>query len=292
MSETETSVPTSDIEPPGKTGIRADVLKWERMTVWPMFILSLVFVNLQLLLLFYSANMRPWEKRTLTTVVIVMWVIFVVDFVVRWLVQGNRKQFLKDRWLEVAGLLIPVLRPILPVYYLWRTSFFLEATPKSLRLRYQITVAAIAVFTLYLISTAVYYAERDAVGSQILTWDDSLWWGIVTITTVGYGNIVPVTVAGRILGSVLMLAGIFLVGVISASMVSYLSEQFRVSTVIHAVKDKAAYRAGVETKPARPILTDEAEWSSQASKQVEAELSGISTSKKHSPSANHRRYSE
>jgi voltage-gated potassium channel len=51
---------------------------------------------------------------------------------------------------------------------------------------------------------------------------DALWWGVVTLTTVGYGDVTPVTTEGRIAAMVLMLLGIGLFGAITATITSYL----------------------------------------------------------------------
>jgi voltage-gated potassium channel len=56
---------------------------------------------------------------------------------------------------------------------------------------------------------------------------DALWWAVQTVTTVGYGDVVPEHLAGRLIGGVLMLQGIALLTVITASVTATLIEQAR-----------------------------------------------------------------
>ena len=56
---------------------------------------------------------------------------------------------------------------------------------------------------------------------------DAMWWAVQTVTTVGYGDVVPEHVAGRLIGAVLMLQGIALLTVITASVTATLIEQAR-----------------------------------------------------------------
>ena len=56
---------------------------------------------------------------------------------------------------------------------------------------------------------------------------DALWWAVQTVTTVGYGDVVPVNLAGRLIGGALMLQGIALLTVITAAVTATLIEQAR-----------------------------------------------------------------
>lgn len=64
-------------------------------------------------------------------------------------------------------------------------------------------------------------AERDADGATIHTFGDALWWGATTVTTVGYGDRYPVTTTGRIVATALMVVGISLVGVVTATIAAW-----------------------------------------------------------------------
>jgi voltage-gated potassium channel len=63
--------------------------------------------------------------------------------------------------------------------------------------------------------------EHDAEGANIKTWPDALWWAASTASTVGYGDRVPVTAARRISALLLMISGIALLGVITASLATF-----------------------------------------------------------------------
>jgi voltage-gated potassium channel len=74
--------------------------------------------------------------------------------------------------------------------------------------------------TLVLGAWLVLLFEEKAKGSNIHSYPDALWWAIVTVTTVGYGDRYPVTAGGRAVAVVLMLVGIGLIGVLTATVAS------------------------------------------------------------------------
>jgi voltage-gated potassium channel len=69
-----------------------------------------------------------------------------------------------------------------------------------------------------LLSSLAAYQAEHATNREFATLGDSLWWGIVTLTTVGYGDIVPQGTAGRLAGVVIMITGIAVLGVLAGSL--------------------------------------------------------------------------
>jgi voltage-gated potassium channel len=81
-----------------------------------------------------------------------------------------------------------------------------------------VLIAVVA--TIFLGSWLVLLFEEHAKGSNIHDYPDALWWAIVTVTTVGYGDRFPTTEGGRIVAVVLMLVGIGLIGTLTATVAS------------------------------------------------------------------------
>jgi voltage-gated potassium channel len=90
-----------------------------------------------------------------------------------------------------------------------------------------IYVAASVVLVGFVASLAVLDAERDAPEASITTFGDAVWWTLTTISTVGYGDRYPVTVEGRLVAATLMVAGIALLGVVTASIAAWFVENVR-----------------------------------------------------------------
>jgi voltage-gated potassium channel len=103
----------------------------------------------------------------------------------------------------------------------------------------------------------VYLYERHAPGSNIRTLGESVWWAIVTVTTVGYGDYVPVTTPGRFTACFLMAIGVLILAVVTAQVASSFVSQ-GVSRDRRDAKPEAAPAGGIgsEAAPAEVTLAE------------------------------------
>jgi len=87
--------------------------------------------------------------------------------------------------------------------------------------------AALLIFILFYGSTAFYFCEKGS-NDLVQNYSDALWWSFITITSVGYGDIYPKTIEGRIIAIIMTLSGMGLFALItaeiSAKFVKYMSE--------------------------------------------------------------------
>lgn len=84
---------------------------------------------------------------------------------------------------------------------------------------------------------AEYQIESPVQGDKINTFGDALWWSIATVTTVGYGDVYPITTTGRIVESILMIVGIAILGWLISTLGESLIES-RISKIKNQKFDK------------------------------------------------------
>jgi voltage-gated potassium channel len=104
---------------------------------------------------------------------------------------------------------------LLRIFKLNRYSDALAAIGGVFRRKAQQIVASIFFVSIILVlaSLLIYYAEHDAQPEQFENAFSGLWWAVATLTTVGYGDIYPITPIGRFLGAIIAILGIGMVAV-------------------------------------------------------------------------------
>ena len=150
----------------------------------------------------------------------VIWVVFIVDLTLRTVLAPKHIAYLLHHPLDVIAVAVPAFR-VLRVLRVLTAGQWLISRGSRLRFGRTATAVVFAVaFLTYLSSLAVLNAERGSKGADIESFGDAVWWSLVTMATVGYGDYVPVTANGRIVAVGLMVVGISLLGLVGASVAS------------------------------------------------------------------------
>lgn len=198
--------------------------RWEKAGEWPLTFAALAFLLAYAWPILDPSLAPGWVTAT-ETVSWVAWAMFAVDYAVRLRLASHRAAFVRKNWLDLLVVLLPLLRPLRLLRLVTLLAVLQRKAGGSLRGRVSVYVAGAAVMTMFVASLAILDAERGRAGSTIEGFGDALWWAATTVTTVGYGDQYPVTTAGRLVAAGLMLAGIALIGVVTATLASWLIER-------------------------------------------------------------------
>lgn len=210
--------PTKDPDP--REGLHK---RWERLTEWPMIAIAVVFLAV------YSAEVLTdsGEGSGHEAVLDCCWALFAVDFAVRLATAPRRWHWLRHNMLDFASVALPALRPLRLVRILAAFRVFQRRAETTFRGRLVLYTGGLSVLLVWMGALAVLQAERHAQGALITDVGRALWWSLVTVTTVGYGDISPVTPTGRVVATGFMLFGIALLGVVTGLFSSWIVERVR-----------------------------------------------------------------
>jgi voltage-gated potassium channel len=202
-------------------------------TTYDLFVLIISILSLLVMLLFILPGVSETTTEIAFVLDIVFSLIFLYDFF-RSLIRAadRREYFIKGGWLDLLGSL-----PAIPILRLFRIARLLRILRTIRRMSAEDiwrvykdnradsafwTTLLLTMFLLTFTSIVIVPIEADSPNAQILDSSDALWWSIVTVTTVGYGDRVPVTDGGRILATSLMTLGVALVSVLTSYVTSSL----------------------------------------------------------------------
>ncbi|MDF2442683.1 MAG: voltage-gated potassium channel [Subtercola sp.] len=224
------------LEEPGDTAGRAPVVRgadgqasWNARMEWPLTAVSLVF------LVAYSwdviGNLRGPANIAAEIVMWAVWGVFVVNYTANLYLAPRRWRWFFTHILEFLIVALPLLRPLRLLRLVMLFSVLQRTAGTAFRGRVATYVIGSAGLLVLIAALGILDSEQNVPGASIVSFGDALWWAFVTITTVGYGDYTPVTIEGRMIAVGLMIAGIALLGVITATLASWLVDRVRSSEV-------------------------------------------------------------
>ena len=143
--------------------------------------------------------------------------VYALDISMRTMLARRHLHYLVSHWLSLVVVALPPLRVVFS-FRLVRAVF---------RRGNLIRFLGAALLMVLNGAIAVYFYERGATGGNIHTLGDSVWWALVTVTTVGYGDYYPVTTFGRIAAVLIMAIGLLTLAVVTAQVASSFVDQNR-----------------------------------------------------------------
>ncbi|MEU0075245.1 ion channel [Streptomyces sp. NPDC006332] len=200
--------------------------RWERRAGIPLGVASLLFLGSYGVRVL-GAGLPEVVLDLALAVLYGSWALFIVDYLVRWRLSGEGPGFVHRHWLDSLVVVLPLLRPVRVARAYDAMQGRRQGEPR-LTLQARVMLYAGLSSTLLGLSAAlaVYHYEHAAPGASIRTFGDALWWAVATLSTVGYGDAVPVTAIGRLIATLLMGCGLALLGAVTGSFSSYLMQRF------------------------------------------------------------------
>lgn len=160
-------------------------------------------------------------------------ILLALDYVYRMIHSGDKLGFVKKYWYELLASIpayifltiqtqflgaafrslriiraVRMMRVVRLSLILFKVVRLMEAIGRLLIRSKVVYLLALALMVIVFSSTAIYVAESGLESSSLRTFFDAIWWSFTTVTTVGYGDIVPITMEGKVIGITLMIFGI------------------------------------------------------------------------------------
>ena len=210
----------------------------ERITEMPLLILA--FAMIPLLIGPMLWELSPQEESTFIILDYFVWAIFAIDLIIKLAISPRRLNYLRRHWLEVLVVVVPFFRPL----RILRIFIFGSRAWVGIRRLVNIDFILVYGIGLVIIAATVVASVEGGEGASIRSFADALWWAVVTITTVGYGDMVPVTMVGRAVAFILMLGGIAFFSGVTANLASFLvkSQDTEKKAVSQLVKEVEGLR--------------------------------------------------
>jgi voltage-gated potassium channel len=196
---------------------------WAKRLEWPMLLVAL-WIPLQ----WYLEETQAIGPMLARIADWLIWLAFLVETALLSALVRNRREYLLRNWMNLAIIVggLPVVWQYTPLIGLMRSLRLvlvivllarLSRTVRKLLSRHQLGTTLAVAFVTMVLSGIIVSRIDPSIGT---VWD-GMWWAWVTMATVGYGDVVPHSAAGRLFGSLLILFGVVLLSLLTANLAAF-----------------------------------------------------------------------
>ena len=213
---------------------------WRRWTDIPLLLLAVGSLPL-LLLELVADRLARHDRLFLAGVNVLVFLAFAIDYIMELSLSDQRARYVRTHWASLLIVLSQLLAllPALGLLGILRAARALRiagtisrvigigaATKEQGRAFFRKKAASLALglasLTVLTSAAAFTLAEDVGDGRRIGSFFDALWWSVATVTTVGYGDIYPITIAGRIIAAFTMIVGVTTLATVTARLAQFL----------------------------------------------------------------------
>ena len=215
--------------------------RWRKRTDTPLTIIAVGSLPI-LFLHFISDQLSSSDKTFVLIVDLIVLISFLIDYLVELFLSTSKMKYVKTEWLSAIVTIAQViaLLPALGLVGIFRAArgfrvvitlariFGIGASTmrkdRGRLLREKAASLAFGLAGFTWITSAVAFTMAEDVGEEgrVSSFFDALWWSASTITTVGYGDIYPITATGRVIAVFTMLVGVSALAVVTAQIAKFL----------------------------------------------------------------------
>lgn len=162
------------------------------------------------------------------TLYLILWVTFIIEFAAKLIISKDKGKYIRKEFFVLFIIFFPFLRPlkIFPASR-WALVMLVEQIGDRFPIFKRLRILEILLISsvLVILSADLFVLFETGPDSKFKNFADAVWFSVVTVATVGYGDIYPQTTPGRILAAVLIIFGVSVFGLVTATISSYFVEQ-------------------------------------------------------------------
>ena len=200
--------------------------KFFAFSIQVLIILSIVTFSIETI-----PDLKPQTRDILQSIELVSVIVFTIEYVLRIYVANKKLKFIFSFFgiIDLLAILpfylsfgidlrsLRALRfvRLFRLFKLVRYNKALKHFAKAIRIAKEeiMLFLFITLILIYLSAVGIYYFEHDAQPEHFSSIFDSLWWAIITLTTVGYGDVYPITIGGRVFTFFILMIGLGIVAI-------------------------------------------------------------------------------